>query len=391
MAKKKKTPVGKQTRPGEAPMPRSVGGTAKKASAPKPGSPTPKGYTGPAGRSRGGKPVVGGRTEGRNPKRGKGGVGSRRPPVVVPPDDPVVVPPDDPEVDPTLDDFAFFDQLLSAYGFDTTQIASLRAQLWDTDADLRLNIDNPNFGDLLLTKLYDTQEFQQRFPAIAEQHRQWKSGQISKDSIWSPQQVLDYEMTYDLVMPEGAKGMFDKRQVITDLILGGVDPQTEFVERVEYATWASATAPAAVRDVLSQKYGVTAENMIGFYLDPTKGEEWLKKQTTTAAVRAAGIGAGIDLSWDWADRAVSTLGADYRSYGEFSDKMQQAAGLSALSAGLGDTVTAEQRADASLLGGADATSAVKSVQAQRTARFNQSGGATETQQGVRGLGRSSTT
>ena len=362
-AARKKVPPGRQTRPGEAVQKKKAKKKDPWRNAPSEGAlpwdlPWDQGWQNVGG--------VGTAVGGTNGASGTGGTGGGT----------------GPEYDP----WQVADQMLSTYGFTAAQRASLRNQLWGDNSTLKLYAQESVFGDMLLTALYGTNEFKERFPAIAEQ---WRKKQAGEDvTLWSPDQVMQYEAIWDAFMPEGAKGMFDKRKTITDLILGGVDPDTEFKERIDYAKWASATAPESVRRTLAEKYGVTGANLVGFYLDPSKGEEWLKKQTTTASIRAAGLDAGIDLSWDWADRAGSTLGVDYGSMGEIGGRMQRAQQLKGLSAGLGGTVSAETRAESEVLGDATAKRRVTEVAAQRAGRFNTSGGAAESQRGVTGLRRS---
>lgn len=285
--------------------------------------------------------------------------------------------------------WAIADSLLQAYGFTSDQRVSLRNQLWGADSDLRLFYDSSAFGEMLLTKLYDTQEFQSRFPSIAEQRRKLLAGEDVL--VWSPQQVMEYEQAYDVLMPEGAKSMFDKRKTVTDLILGGVDVRTELPERINMAKWAAATAPESVRAVLAEKYGVDSDMMIGFYLDPAKGEEWLSKQTATAAIRAAGRDAGLNLSWEWADEAGSVIGGGYTDIGAYRQAAQRAARGVNLTSGLGQQVSDEDLASAEFTDSAAARQRVASAAAQRVGRFNQTGGAVETQKGISGLGSASTT
>lgn len=290
---------------------------------------------------------------------------------------------------PADDGWSVADSMLAAYGFDASQRANLRNALWGTGSTLRLYVDSQAFGDMLLTQLYSTNEFKERFPSIAEQYRKKLAGEDVY--VWSPSEVLDYERTWDAMMPEDVKPMFDKRKTITDLILAGVDPKVEFQERLDQAKWASATAPAEVRKVLADKYGVTGGQLVGFYLDPTKGEEWLKKQSNTAAMRAAGLAAGFDLSWEWSERAGEQLAGSYDNIGEYQSRMRKAAEGAALTGGLGDSVSQETLADAAVVGDAQAQRRVSQVAAQRQGRFNSSGGAAEGRSGVSGLGSSRTT
>lgn len=345
-------------------------------------------YDGPAGQQAGKKKSKGVDLDFDVRGGGKGFDGPRLP-VIVPRE------PDNPDGDTdgdtgggggtsTDDGWAVADWMLTTYGFTAQQRASLRNQLWGANSQLKLYTDSSMFGEMLVTALYSTAEFQDRFPSIAEQWRKHQSDPTI--AIWSPDQVMKYEQMYDSYLPQDTKAMFDKKKTVTDLILGGVDPD-EFRERVDYARWASATAPDSVRRALSDKYGITGGNLMGFYLDPGKGEEWLKKQTTTAAVRAAGLDAGIDLSWDWAERAGSTLGIDYGAMGEINQRMQQAQLGKNLSTGLGGTVDTETRANAAVLNDANARRKVAEVAAQRQGRFNTTGGATESNRGVSGLRR----
>lgn len=267
-------------------------------------------------------------------------------------------------------------------GFTEQQVASLKNQLWGTDSELKLYYGQDGWEDLVVSKLYDTPEFAQRFPAVVQSRAKNPMDFISVG------EVLEYENNWEKIMPPGTWGMFDKRSTITSLMLGGVS-LNELQDRVQTATWAAATAPPGVRDQLSAHYGVSPDALIGFYLDPTRGEEWLQSETMTAAARAAGIGSGIGLSWEQARRAAAEGGyTGLDSYGALSSQVARAAAYSGLQSGLGSTVGGEDFAD---FIGKDDRSRLEQVAAQRTGRFNTSGGAGESQQGVTGLRGASAT
>jgi hypothetical protein len=289
------------------------------------------------------------------------------------------------EVDPN-EGWVVAETYLLNMGFTPQQVASLKNQLWGPDSDLRLYYDQPSiFGDLVMSRLYETEVFKERFPAVAESRAK------NPQDFISVGEVLEYEREWENIMPSSTWGMFPKRETITKLMLGGVSLD-ELGERVQTATWAAATAPAAIRQQLSERYGIPPDALIGFYLDPQRGEEWLQSETMTAAARASGVDAGIGLTWEQSQALVAEAGlTDLQGYSTLRTRFADAGALRGLQTGYGQTVSGQTLAQSQVADNVNATEQVARAAQGRIGRFNRQAGAAETAEGTIGLRRSQTT
>lgn len=175
------------------------------------------------------------------------------------------------------------------------------------------------------------------------------------------------------------------------LIGGGVSAQ-EFNDRAQMAAQVVATNPQAqqLRDELGRLYGLSnADGLaIGYWIDPNKGADIIKKQFLAAQTAAASTESGFgSLSKDQAELVSGTgVTADQARQG-----FTQLAGLHELNTGLvgdaGDTgVSKDTMIGAAFTGDAKAQEALKKETRRRTAVNDAGGGYAAGQGGVSGLG-----
>jgi hypothetical protein len=232
--------------------------------------------------------------------------------------------------------------------------------------------------------------FQARFPVIVEQFKKRSAGDMSVQ-IMTPMEVIDYEKQVRNTADDyGLSGWVSSPEQISTLILNNVDVE-EAKERINLAGYAAMGAPKAFRDAFIGQHGLSEGNLVGFFLDPDKEEEEIRKQVTLGKVMGAAISNGFGNDWRIANRLYDR---GYVPQGAAMDSMMsefaRAALSSGLSSGLGETVSADERIDAAF-NDPNAMRKVASVAAQRSGRFNTSGGAVESQRGVSGLGASAAT
>ena len=226
----------------------------------------------------------------------------------------------------------------------------------------------------------NNKDFQARFPSIVNQWKKLQAGDMSVQ-LMTPNQVRDYEREVRNAADDyGLSSWVSDPQQIATLIDNNVDA-TEAVDRINQAGYAASAAPPAFREAFLKRYGLTEGNLVGFFLDPDKEEGEIKKAIGQGQIVAAAIQNGFANNWGtgerlW-DRGVS---ADQAMSG-----FARAALTRNLGGGFGQTVTEDTMIN-SEFGDAAAVQQLQSVIAQREGRFNTSGGAAESQQGVTGLG-----
>lgn len=234
--------------------------------------------------------------------------------------------------------------------------------------------------------------FQARFPVIVEQFNKRKAGDVSMQ-IMTPAAVLEYERSLKNTADDfGLSGWVSDPQQISKLILNGVDVD-EAKERINLAGYAAMQAPPAFREAFLSRHNLTEGNLVGYFLDPNKEEAEIRKQVSLGNIMGAAISNGFGNRWEIAERIYNR---GYVPAGEITgmsgvmSEFARAAMTSALSSGLGGTVDETARIDAAF-GDSAATTEVAKVAAERTGRFNRSGGAVEGRTGITGLGTASTT
>lgn len=388
MAKKKKVPPGQQTRPGEAvqkkkPLPGKAFKPAKKPTQYRPG-------------------------EGPQP----GGKGKRGPT----PKAPIVVPRDTTAADAAAK--AAADAAAAAAATAAAEAAEAAAAAAATSDERRRILEKyvrsiglpASCTDFLLAKmntgelpedadefdyvatLSDEPSFKARFPTIVEQYRRVSAGDQSIQ-IMMPGEIIGYERQVRAVADDfGLSSWVTTPEQISKLILNGVDVD-EATERINLAGYAAMQAPKTFRDAFLGKFGLTEGNLAGYFLDPSKEEGEIRKMVSQGNIMSAALTHGFGNDWRVAQRLFDRgfVPADSNGMVGANDAMSgfaRAALSGGLSGGLGGTADEDTRVDAAF-GDTTAASKVESVLAQRAGRFNQSGGAAESQSGITGLGKAS--
>jgi hypothetical protein len=227
------------------------------------------------------------------------------------------------------------------------------------------------------------QEFATRFPSIVNQWKKREAGDMSVQ-IMAPNQVLEYEKTLQNAADDyGLSSWVSSPDQIARLIDNDVSAE-EAVERIDQAGFAATVAPQQFRDAFFKQYGLTEGNLVGFFLDPDREEGEIQKAVAQGRIVAAGMQNGFANNWEIGKRLFDKGVTGDNAMSGFS----RAALTSNLSSGLGATVSEDTRIDAAF-DDAKATEDLTRVSAQRTARFNSTGGASESRTGVTGLGSAS--
>lgn len=233
-------------------------------------------------------------------------------------------------------------------------------------------------GDTIALLLRETPEYKARFPAMA--------ALAAKGRAITEGQYIDYERNAAALETRYGipKGMLTNN---VTKFLEMEKSAAEITEDVQLAAVAAIQSPQWIKDQFNTYYGLNSQSAIlAHYLDPDLAAPILQQQYATTVIGAEAQQRGIDLAKSYAER-LQGLGI---SQEQARQGFQQVSGLSGLSAGRGDIASQQTLIDAALAGDTGARNDVQRAQLARTGRFSSGGGYIGGQQGVTGLGRSST-
>lgn len=232
--------------------------------------------------------------------------------------------------------------------------------------------------DQIKLELPQTQQYQQRFPAMADLAKKGRA--ISTDQYIALEQQYTQVARAAGLPPE----LYDQPDDFTGFISGEVSP-SEFQQRVQdYTTWAYEQDPTT-RAELKRLYGVDEGHIAAFAINADKALPILQRQfgATQAAAAASRSGYGqLDqsqaelLSGQTADQLTQGFGNLFNAQELFSGLAgEQGAGISQ-----------QDQLGATFLGDAAAAQRIDRVARQRKAAFGGGGGVAQTQQGYAGAG-----
>lgn len=230
---------------------------------------------------------------------------------------------------------------------------------------------------VLMYRLRETPEYQQRFPAMADLRR--KGIPFTEADYFNYEtRARQLEAKYDL-----PSGFLTSKDRIASLLVNDVDAE-DLTRRVELNYASSLNAPQEVKDSLQRLYGIGQGGVAAFYLDPDNAAAYLEQVAASTAIAAEGQRAGFTLDREQAER-YAALGYQQTQARQGFQEAGSLMGLADVEGGVtqGDLVGAA-------FGETAATQRVERAQKTRTSQFRQGGGAAAETAGVSGLGQSST-
>ena len=239
-----------------------------------------------------------------------------------------------------------------------------------------------NFTDQVWGLVEKTPQYAARFPGLVARKNSSANGQVpmTPGDYMKMEDMFDAALATYMIPP----GVMDRRAAIAKMVENDVTVK-EMQDRIDLAA-AAATEDAAFLKKFSEYQGMTPGHLIAFYLDPDLTAEGIAKQE-----RVFKVGAMMDrYGFAGAKSDAQALADQGLSESGVMSSLDKAAQRKSLMSGFGSTVSESELLQGSATEGT-AADAVAKVQAQRQARFNKSGGAAESQSGVSGLGRASTT
>ncbi len=183
------------------------------------------------------------------------------------------------------------------------------------------------------------------------------------------------------------KEFYDTEEELATFIGGDVSPD-ELKARVEDAYMGVYSAPQEYRDALQQMYGVDDGQMAAFWLDPTKGEEIVKKRWTAVQIGGEAMrnqfgGLTQAEAERLADSGVNRQSAQ-AGFGMLGEQRELMGGL--LGETQGGEVSRETQLGSLEQGNVAAAEAIRRRGRRRTAVFEQGGDVAAEKQGLVGLG-----
>jgi len=233
-------------------------------------------------------------------------------------------------------------------------------------------------GDAVIAQIRDTQEYKDRFPAMAALSA--KKRAISEAAyIDFERNAAGLERAYGL--PAGMLGT----DTITNLITNEVSAQ-ELENRVTMAAAGAFQASQEVRDTFRDYYGIESGGLTAYFLDPEKALPLLNKQYASAQIGAEAQMQDFSIASGMAER-LNEAGITQQ---EARQGFAQTARQRGFMQGRGDVVSQEQLISGNLMNDQQSQKAIERVQKGRAGQFQQGGGFTSNTQGVGGLGSAAT-
>jgi hypothetical protein len=207
--------------------------------------------------------------------------------------------------------------------------ATLGTFIYDLITQDQIDLNNP---DSILFAMRERPEYQERFKANAQRI---KNGLPELD----PGTYLSLENDFKQVMRANGlpPGFYDDNDDLAALIAGDTSP-SEVQRRIEDGYNAVQLADPEVKRQMYNLYGVDDSQLVAYFLDPTRGEAVLRRQTRAAQISAesknlANIQLTSTLAQQLADAGVTQKEAQ-KGFGEISamgELMQTFGGETALS------------------------------------------------------------
>lgn len=199
---------------------------------------------------------------------------------------------------------------------------------------------------------------------------------------------LDY-INYRNTVKDAAQRFGINDNLVTNEKIAGYisnrNSASEIVDRMNLAATAVATTPAETMTILREYYGVNNGDLVSFYLDPDETEAMLTKRYTAARLGTEAARQRFGVSRTEAE-ALAERGV---TVNQAEQGFAQAAAQTAFMQGFGETATREDILGAAFGGQAEAEKVTR-IAGSRIGRFQEGGGFAAGQQGVSGLGTSTT-
>jgi hypothetical protein len=252
-------------------------------------------------------------------------------------------------------------------------------------------IQNGFDNEAALTQWFEgTNEFEARFPVIAQMRAQLSTG--TPTYVPSPGQILEFEQRVQTAFRASGlpTSFYDTPGEVQGLMAQGMSA-VEIEQRLGDAWTRVRNTDPAVTDAYREFFGVQGDAMLAAtFLDPTTTLTQLDRQSRTAYTAGMGRTLGLNIDQAAADRMAGLPNTDAGIMQNLT-RVNQLNGMGGVfTEGITETqdLTAETTGiDSIVYGDGNATSEIERRQIRRNANDRSSlGGAAVTQQGAVGVG-----
>lgn len=262
---------------------------------------------------------------------------------------------------------AFLTNVLSQYGLGSLagDVNSL-VQQWGTNTDV------------ISLKLKDTQAYQTRFAGLIALQKKGVT------DVANEGQYIQLESQYRQAFREnglqdylGAAGSTNEQQKIADIVGNYSLSVSEVRDRIADSQRVVANTPQEVKDAFFNYYGVTAADLVGYDLDPTRTADLVNREANAAIVGGIGAQHQLGLGLHAAEQIANQAGTSDINQGQLDQTLTQAQTVRDTTRRLAQIENSDLSDDESALAtfGVDsaAQQRIKTLQSRERARFSGSG------------------
>lgn len=222
-------------------------------------------------------------------------------------------------------------------------------------------------------QLRETEEYKQRFPAMADLQRKAREGGRG----YTEADYINIENAYREVLSTSGlpPSMWDSADDFAALMRNEVSP-SEVAQRVAYAREAVLSTSEETRTQLSRLYGISTQDLMAYALVPDRGSDHIRRMATTAIMAGMGVESGLGESLStaqWERYASESIQAE-TGFGELRGQIAQASALqqtqSRLASLEGTSFTDTDALDVTVMRDADKALASERRAGRERARFS---------------------
>lgn len=234
----------------------------------------------------------------------------------------------------------------------------------------------------VLQDIRNTQQFKDRFPAIAERTAKGLAP-------ISPGEYVAYERQARQIMRASGlpEGFYDSSSDFTKFLSGDVSI-SELNDRIQLQRQAVYEAPAEVRQMLMRDYGMTEGEMTAYFLDPDVSEPLLQKRYRASQIGGAASRTGFGSTSRTENERLADLGLTAgqaaEGFGALSDQRELFGSLPGQQ-GQQD-ISRDEQLGAAFEGNSNARRRIEKKRRERTAANEGGGQFASSGDGVVGLG-----
>lgn len=256
-------------------------------------------------------------------------------------------------------------QLLSTYGFNSSQIANILASY--SEYVQKSDISPTSYINAILPQ---TQAYQQRFAGNSLRE---KAGL----SALSPADYLQQEDSYKSILKSYGlpKGFYDTNDDLAGFIGNNIST-SELQSRVQAAAEIQGNTDKNLQKTLSRVYGLSRGDFLAYIIDPTKATQKVLQQARTIELATSAATQGLQISRSLGEQLAGATDSTALLSPQQADSVFSQAALTKQSTDLLGSIEGQNKLgadsviNAALNRDAAAQQKIKDLQNREQARFN---------------------